>query len=141
MAASYFLVPKDLLLTTNSVDFEPCTSSLMRLRFWPVGLASVVAEESNAEVDRFLLLPGGALAAVMELGCRTDKVGSAFLFPGVQVATMARPTGFREERSALKYGAEEFFFVSGWFVGTTGSLNTKGIGWCLDTGMGQFATR
>ena len=74
----------------------------------------------------------------MELGCRTDKVGSAFPFPGVQVAA-----GFREERSALKYGdrEEEFFFVSGWLVGTTGtadarvSLNTKGTGWCLDTGM------
>ena len=87
MAASYFLLP-GLLLTTDAV--EPCT--LMRLRFWPVGLASVVADESKAEVARFLLLPTGAFAAVIELGCRTDKVGRAFLFPGVQA--IARPTGF-----------------------------------------------
>jgi len=65
MAASYFLLPNGLLLTKDVdanfpllllVCFEPCTN-LMRLRFWPVGLASVVADENNAEVDRFLFLP------------------------------------------------------------------------------------
>ena len=86
MAASYFLVIDGLLPIDAGGDanFEPCTNLARLLLF----LSASPDDESNAEVDRFLLLPARSVGQVLALHFHAGvQVPRLVLRRGVRSAT------------------------------------------------------
>jgi len=104
------------------LDFEPCVN-LVRLQL----LAAASSDESNADVDRFLLLlvRKGGETVPMRFQAHSDGRHFLLCVLGVVRVDGTARLGVRGVRSATKYGAPT---LSVWRVSTvgTGFVNTTG---------------